>query len=64
MFLGLGFEDRADSFDLQTTLHDYFKGLLVSFVTGIVNHFDVTYSRLKNKLSKRKMCHQRSWTWR
>lgn len=29
VFLGLGFEDRADSFDLQTTLHDYFKGLLV-----------------------------------
>ena len=32
VFLGLGFEDRADSFDLQTTLHDYFKGLLVSFL--------------------------------
>ena len=30
VFLGLGFEDRSDSFDLQTTLHDYFKGLLVS----------------------------------
>ena len=30
VFLGLGFEDRADSFDLQTTLHDYFKGLLVN----------------------------------
>jgi len=29
VFLGLGFEDRSDSFDLQTTLHDYFKGLLV-----------------------------------
>ena len=28
--LGLGFADRSDSFDLNTTLHDYFKGLLVS----------------------------------
>ena len=30
VYLGLGFEDRADSFDLNSTLHDYFKGLLVS----------------------------------
>ena len=30
VYLGLGFEDRSDSFDLNTTLHDYFKGLLVS----------------------------------
>jgi len=27
--LGLGFADRADSFDLNTTLHDHFKGILV-----------------------------------
>ena len=30
VYLGLGFEDRSDSFDLNSTLHDYFKGLLVS----------------------------------
>merc|ERR1711953_691908 len=29
VYLGLGFEDRSDSFDLNSTLHDYFKGLLV-----------------------------------
>ena len=29
-YLGLGFADRADSFDLNTTLHDHFKGILVS----------------------------------
>lgn len=27
--LGLGFSDRADSFDVNTTLHDHFKGILV-----------------------------------
>lgn len=27
--LGLGFADRADSFDVNTTLHDHFKGILV-----------------------------------
>lgn len=27
--LGLGFADRSDSFDLNTTLHDHFKGLKV-----------------------------------
>jgi len=27
--LGLGFADRADSFDVQTSLHDHFKGILV-----------------------------------
>jgi len=27
--LGLGFADRSESFDLNTTLHDHFKGLLV-----------------------------------
>lgn len=26
--LGLGFSDRADSFDVNTTLHDHFKGIL------------------------------------
>ena len=39
VFLGLGFEDRADSFDLQTTLHDYFKGLLVSFIQAKFKSF-------------------------
>ena len=29
-YLGLGFADRADSFDLNTHLHDHFKGILVS----------------------------------
>jgi len=28
-YLGLGFAERADSFDLNTTLHDHFKGILV-----------------------------------
>ena len=32
--LGLGFAERADSFDLNTTLHEHFKGILVSF--GII----------------------------
>jgi len=27
-YLGLGFADRADSFDLNTHLHDHFKGIL------------------------------------
>jgi len=27
--LGLGFSDRSDSFDINTTLHDHFKGILV-----------------------------------
>ena len=37
VFLGLGFEDRADSFDLQTTLHDYFKGLLVNVAIHLIS---------------------------
>ena len=37
VYLGLGFEDRADSFDLNSTLHDYFKGLLVG-------HHDIYFS--------------------
>jgi len=28
-YLGLGFSDRADSFDVNTTLHDHFKGIKV-----------------------------------
>ena len=28
--LGLGFSDRADSFDVNTTLHDHFKVFLLS----------------------------------
>ena len=29
-YLGLGFSDRADSFDVNTTLHDHFKGIKVT----------------------------------
>ena len=31
-YLGLGFSDRADSFDVNTTLHDHFKGIKVKRV--------------------------------
>ena len=31
-YLGLGFSDRADSFDVNTTLHDHFKGIKVKLV--------------------------------
>lgn len=31
-YLGLGFSDRADSFDVNTTLHDHFKGIKVTFL--------------------------------
>ena len=33
-YLGLGFSDRADSFDVNTTLHDHFKGIKVIPFTG------------------------------
>ena len=33
-YLGLGFSDRADSFDVNTTLHDHFKGIKVKAFAG------------------------------
>ena len=33
-YLGLGFSDRADSFDVNTTLHDHFKGIKVKAYAG------------------------------
>ena len=33
-YLGLGFSDRADSFDVNTTLHDHFKGIKVLDFAG------------------------------
>ena len=33
-YLGLGFSDRADSFDVNTTLHDHFKGIKVKALAG------------------------------
>ena len=32
--LGLGFADRSDSFDLNTSLADHFKGTLIMFDKG------------------------------
>ena len=36
-YLGLGFSDRADSFDVNTTLHDHFKGIKVRLLQDCVS---------------------------
>ena len=48
-YLGLGFSDRADSFDVNTTLHDHFKGIKVKAFAGpccfgLQYNFSISYT--------------------
>ena len=64
VYLGLGFEDRSDSFDLNSTLHDYFKGLLVSRNLDKPADCRLLFVilRLRRRSSRRRRLPQRSWT--
>ena len=54
VYLGLGFEDRSDSFDLNSTLHDYFKGLLVSRNLAFPADFEVFNFKVEEKIEQEK----------
>ena len=43
-YLGLGFSDRADSFDVNTTLHDHFKGIKVRLLQDCVSFMSSVHS--------------------
>ena len=54
VYLGLGFEDRSDSFDLNSTLHDYFKGLLVSRNLIELSPDFICYFKVEEKIEQEK----------
>ena len=49
-YLGLGFSDRADSFDVNTTLHDHFKGIKVTVLRQQwINYFFQVEAKLEQE---------------